>query len=205
MDHVLWEVPLGIFLISAFVGLAIAAYKFYKNDQKEALDEREEASRRHNELKKLLVDAERDRSIQNTPKLFLKYAHAGSEFESFSGLIVGNHGELAYGVRIESERRRGLGLQFHDQGIILEANQLHRVELTAVSWEDDSVSKPPRKFSMAKGKQLSALFDKLNEVGEEETIAVTIRCEDHQRKPLEFNWCIKRDQFRNISCDRRAE
>jgi hypothetical protein len=194
MHHLL--IPLGIFLVFA-LGLAVASRKVYKAYQNKVRDEREEAGRRHEEIKKFLVDAERQRSLRATPKLFLRYEHASSEFESFSGLTVGNHGEPAYGVRMESERRGGLQVQFHNQGIILDTNQLRRIELTVVSSEYDSA----RKFSVAKGWQLSALFDKLNQMGEEEKIAVTIHCEDYQRKPLEFNWCIRRD-LGNISCDR---
>jgi hypothetical protein len=149
--------------------------------------------------------AEKEKAAQKRPKLYLKYKHPGASSATFSGLLVGNHGEPAHGISFRSGRARNLEIKFYDTEIVLNSNEEHEVNLAAVYWQEDDTPDPIHKFFVATGQQLETLFNELRKQNAEEKIAVTIDCKDYDQKPHDFPCFIARDSLGNISCGRVSD
>jgi hypothetical protein len=196
MSHLVWLIPVCIFAFLAFIGLVIAPYKLHKDDLKKSEDEKESLIRQKNEVTAQL-DTEKKKTAQKKPRLYLRYEHPDMEAATFSGLVVGNYGEPAYEVRLTSNRNHGCGLIFFEGTTTLGTGTESRVNLNGVFWAGRE-----ERFQTTPGKQLPALFDKLEQLGAEEKIFVTLHCEDHDHTPFDEQWLISRGLFKQISCGR---
>lgn len=199
MSHLVWQIPLFVFILLGFIGLVIAPYELHKQDRQRAEVENDNLSRRNSEVTAQL-EAERKKSAQRKPRLYLRYEHPGSEAATLSGLVVGNYGEPAYDVRLSSNRFKGCGLIFFQGTTTLGTNKENTVNLAGVFWAGSE-----QRFQTIPGRQLPALFDRLSQLGAEEKISVVVHCEDHDQAVFDEEWFIARGQFGQIFCGRVSE
>lgn len=107
MSHLVWQIPLSVFMLLAFIGLVIAPYELHKQDRLKAETEKENLNRRNEEMSAQL-EIERKKNAQKRPRLYLKHEHPATDAITSSGLVIGNYGEPAYDVRLSSTRYKGL-------------------------------------------------------------------------------------------------
>lgn len=196
MTHLAWQIPLVVFFVLAFIGLVIAPYELHRQDQKKAADEKNDLSRRADEVTAQL-ETERKNAAQKRPRLYLKYEYPGAEVATFSGLTVGNYGEPAYDVRLTSRRNHGCGLDFFQGATTLGTDAANRVNLAGVF-----TAGAEQRFQATLGGQIPAMFERLAQFRVEEKVIVTLHCEDHDGKAFDEEWFISRDLHGQISCGR---